>query len=254
MRPGHATDTVAGVVTWMHAFIDVGAEAVEATGAFWSAVTGWPVGEPWPGHPEFRSFEPAVGAAYLHVQRISGPPRVHLDLMSRDVDADRDAHVALGATAVERYPWWQVMTSPGGLPYCLVVDRHERRRPPATRWPQGHRSRVAQVCLDIPARCFDDEVSFWRSACGWPPGHADLPEYRRLTPSQDSPMFFLLQRLGPGETGPVRAHLDIGTDDFGAEVDRVRALGAKSQTSSHSWVVFTDPAGLPFCVTHRPPE
>lgn len=117
----------------MHAFIDVGTDAVESTCSFWTDVTGWPVGSPWPEHPEFRSFEPTDGSAYLHVQRIGGPPRVHLDLMSHDVDVDRVAHVALGATAVKRYRWWQVMASPGGLPYCLVAERHERRRPPGGR-------------------------------------------------------------------------------------------------------------------------
>lgn len=67
-------------------------------------------------------------------------------------------------------------------------------------------------------------------------------------------MFFLLQRLGPGESGPVRVHLDIGTDDVAAEIDRVRALGAELRDATHPWAVFTDPAGLPFCVTPRPPE
>lgn len=246
--------TVVEVVTWMHAFIDVGADAVERTCSFWTEVTGWPVSSPWPEHLEFRSFEPTGGSAYLHVQRIDGPPRVHLDLMSHDVDADRDAHVAMGATAVKRYRWWQVMASPGGLPYCLVAERHERSRPPATRWPSGHRSRVAQVCVDVQEAAFDREVAFWNSATGWPSRGSDRSEYHRLTPPPESPVFFLLQRLGPEETGPARVHLDIGTNDIPAEVERVRALGAELRDATHPWTVFTDPAGLPFCVTPRPPE
>lgn len=252
--PDAEPDTVGTVVRWMHAFIDVGADAVETTCAFWAAVTGWPVGAPWPGNPEFHSLEPPTGSAYLHVQRIEGPPRVHLDLMSGDVDADTDAHVAAGATAVEQYRWWQVMASPGGLPYCLVAERHARTRPRASRWPQRHRSRVAQVCVDIPADRFDREVAFWRSVTGWPSVGSHRPEYDRLRPPAECPMFFLLQRLGPGETGPVRVHLDIGTDDVAAEIDRVRALGAELHDATHPWAVFTDPAGLPFCVTPRPPE
>lgn len=238
----------------MHAFLDVEADAVERAGAFWSAVTGWPVGEPWPDHPEFHSIEPTDGSAYLHTQRIDGPPRVHLDLMSSDVDADRDAHVAAGATAVERYPWWQVMASPGGLPYCLVTESHTRTRPGASAWPAGHRSRVAQVCVDIPADRFDREVAFWRSVTGWPSQGSTRPEYDRLRTPAESPVFFLLQRLGPNETGPVRVHLDIGTDDVAAEIERVRALGAVLEDVTHPWAVFTDPVGLPFCVTPRPPD
>lgn len=254
LRRAAGISTVGAVTSWMHAFIDVGADTGERTSAFWSAVTGWPVGTTWPDHPEFRSFEPAEGSAYLHVQRIDGPHRVHLDLMSRDVDADRDAHVALGATAVRRYEWWQVMASPGGLPYCLVTEHEQRTRPPDTRWPEGHRSRVVQVCVDVPEADFDREVAFWQAATGWPSQGHSRSEYHRLRPPVESPMLFLLQRLGPGDSGPVRLHLDIGTDDIPAEVERVRALGAELVDTSHPWTVLTDPAGLPFCVIPRLPD
>lgn len=242
------------MVTWMHAFIDVDADAVETTCRFWSEATGWPVGAPWRDHPEFQSLEPPDGAAYLHVQRIDGPPRVHLDLMSGDVDGDRDAHVAAGATALDRYRWWQVMASPGGLPYCLVEEGHTRTRPKASRWPQGHRSRVAQVCVDIPADRFDREVAFWRTVTGWPSEETTRPEYHRLRPPAECPVFFLLQRLDQSDSEQVRVHLDIGTDDVPAEMERVRDLGAYLRDASHPWAVFTGPAGLPFCVTPRPPE
>jgi hypothetical protein len=48
-------------------------------------------------------------------------------------------------------------------------------------------------------------------------------------------MPFLLQRLGPGENGPVRVHLDLGTDDRAAEVERVRSAGAKLADDTPSW-------------------
>ncbi len=236
------------VFNWLHAFIDVPADSFDVGSAFWSAATGWPAGAPWDDHPEFRSLRPPDGDAYVHLQRISGPSRVHLDLMSQDVDADRAAHVSFGAAAVERHRWWQVMASPGGLPYCLVTEDHQRRRPAASRWPDGHRSRVAQLCLDAPALVFDAEVGFWRSATGWPQESTRLPEFARLTPPATSPLGFLVQRLGPADQGPVRAHLDLGTDDAVAEVERLRRLGATVQ-STHRWAVLTDPAGLQFCVS-----
>ncbi|MGY1704843.1 hypothetical protein ACI79C_09730 [Geodermatophilus sp. SYSU D00697] len=55
-------------------------------------MTGWPPGEPWPGHPEFVSLVPPSGAPYLHVQEVGGPPRVHLDLqgsLAADVPGSR---------------------------------------------------------------------------------------------------------------------------------------------------------------------
>jgi glyoxalase superfamily protein len=240
------------MIDWMHAFVDV--DTVEPTRSFWSAVSGWPVGAPWDDHPEFHSLEPPDGAPYLHVQRVGAPARVHLDLMSQDVDADRDAHVAHGATAGARFPWWQVMTSPGGLPYCLVTEHRRRTVPAATRWPDGHRSRVSQLCVDIPTDGFDREVAFWQAVTGWAPVTATRPEFRRLGPPSGCPLDVLLQRLGPGESGPVRAHLDVGTDDVSAEVARLAALGASVVDREHPWTVLTDPAGLPFCVIPRSPR
>ena len=69
-------------ISWMHAFVDVPGEDVGKAHAFWSEVLGWPLGDPWPGHPEFASFVPTDGAPYAHVQRIDGPPRLHLDLVA----------------------------------------------------------------------------------------------------------------------------------------------------------------------------
>ena len=35
-------------ISWMHAFVDVPGEDVAKAHAFWSAVLGWPLGDPWP--------------------------------------------------------------------------------------------------------------------------------------------------------------------------------------------------------------
>jgi hypothetical protein len=243
-------------VPWIHAFVDLPEPLVAAGLGFWTAVTGWPSGRPWPDHPEFHSIEPPDGDAYLHVQRIDGAPRAHLDLVlpaGVAVDDERARHADLGAVAGDRHRWWQVMSSPGGLAYCLVAERH-RARPGPVIWPDGHRSRVVQVCVDVPAARFDAERDFWRGATGWPEETARFPEFARLAPPATSPMTFLLQRLGPGEDGPVRMHLDLGTDNRDGEVERVRAAGAELVDDTRPWVVLHDPAGLPFCVTTRPPD
>lgn len=244
-------------VPWIHAFIDLPEPLLGAGLDFWTATTGWSAGRTWPNHPEFASIEPPDGDAYLHVQRLDGgAPRVHLDLVVAagvEVDDERARHSDLGAVPGDRHRWWQVMASPGGLAYCLVAEGHRARPGPAT-WPEGHRSRVAQVCLDIPTARFDVERDFWREATGWPEESARFPEFARLTPPATSPMAFLLQRLGRGEDGPVRMHLDLGTDQGASEVDRVRAAGAELVDDTRPWVVLRDPAELPFCVTPRPPD
>jgi Glyoxalase-like domain len=153
-------------VPWIHAFVDVPEPLLGAALEFWTAVTGWPSGRPWPDHPEFHSIEPPDGDAYLHVQGIDGPPGVHLDLVvgaGVGVDDERARHADLGAVPGDRHRWWQVMTSPGGLAYCLV-DERDRTRPGPVSWPDGDRSRVAQVCVDVPAARFAAEREFWRRA------------------------------------------------------------------------------------------
>lgn len=241
-------------IGWMDAFIDVPAEFVEAASAFWSAVSGWPPGDPWVGHPEFVSLEPPAGTAYLHVQTISGPPRVHLDLAG-NLDRDVERLEALGATRGWRGERWQAMASPAGLTFCVYSASSPTERPGAATWPGGHRSRLAQVCIDVPADRFDIEFAFWRAATGWTEEALRLGEFRRLVHRPNSPLRLLLQRLGDDDgAAEARAHLDLGTDDIAAEVARVEELGAQVLWPGDGFVALRDPTGLPFCVTGNDPD
>jgi hypothetical protein len=98
---------------WLHALIDVAPDIAERSGTFWSSALGWSLGEPWPGHPKFRSFTPAEGDSYIHQQIGDHGPRIHFDL---EVD-DRgfaDRLLDLGAVVTAQAEGWCPMTSPGG--------------------------------------------------------------------------------------------------------------------------------------------
>ena len=243
-----------GPVRWLQAFLDVPSELFAETTAFWAAVTGATPVAPWPEHPQFRALAPPTGTRYLHVQSHDGASRVHLDLTSPDIEGDAGRLIDLGARPIRRDRWWQVLNSPGGLPFCLVAETPGRLRPDPVRWPGGHRSRVAQLTVDVPATGYEAECRFWQSATGWSERVGRRPEYRWLLPPTSSPMQLLLHRLDEA-TGPTRAHLDIGTDDVPAETRRVRELGAtpRPEQPGDDWTVLTDPADLPFCVTPQPP-
>ena len=245
------------MIEWLHAFVDVPGPEVETAQRFWAAAAGASVTAPWPDHPEFVSLRPADGSPYLHVQRIDGPSRVHVDLAVGDVDAEGRRLASLGASFVQRFAWWQVMASPGGLPFCLVEDP-DRVRPGPVTWPDGHRSRLTGVCLDIPETLHGTETSFWRAATGWTLETGRLPEFAFLRPPRTSALYLLLQRLGEDDPrDATSAHLDLGTDDIPAEVRRVVSLGAtplEPPVERGRWVVLSDPAGLPFCVTQQPPD
>jgi predicted enzyme related to lactoylglutathione lyase len=240
-------------ISWMHAFVDVPGEDVAKAHAFWSAVLGWPLRDPWPGHPEFASFVPTDGAPYAHVQRIDGPPRIHLDLVG-DVDRDTARLEGLGASRGYRAAAWQVLASPAGLPFCVCEETWPHERPTAVEWPGGHRSRLVQLTVDVPADRYDRELEFWRAATGWADEDVDAPEFHRLVHRRASPLQLLVQRLGADDGAQqARAHLDLGADDVDAEVERVRSLGARLLWPGNGFVALRDPVGLPFCVTGNDP-
>ncbi len=239
---------------WMHAFVDVPAEAAATARTFWTAVTGWTPGDQWPGHPEFSSLVPATGTAYLHLQTIGAPARVHLDLTG-DIAIDAPRLESLGAHRGPIGDGWQVMASPAGLPFCVCTGPRVRQRPGAHTWPDGHRSRLVQVCVDVPDARYDDELAFWRRATGWTDEPVSSPEFHRLIHRSESPLQLLVQRLGRDDPGVgARAHLDLGTTDIPAEVARMESLGARVLWPGNGFVALEDPAGLPFCVTGNDPD
>jgi predicted enzyme related to lactoylglutathione lyase len=241
---------------WCHAVIDVPPAATQAAGEFWSRALGWRLGDPSPEHSELHQLIPDQGDTYALVQTIQeGEPRVHLDFEVDDIDETAERLTQLGAILGARTADWQVLASPGGLPFCLLQAGPQRTGPPARTWPGGHRSRLVQVCLDAPRHLFDAETAFWRQATGWAFEPSSRPEFAgKLRPGQDGSLQFLLQCLEEEDPGKVtRAHLDPGSDDVEAEVTRLVNLGAERVTTGIGWVVMRDPGGLAFCVTANDP-
>jgi hypothetical protein len=237
---------------WLHVFIDIRADVAEDSAKFWSAALGWPLGDPWRDYPEFRSFEPPTGDPYVHQQVGDHGPRIHFDLEVSD-EAERQRLVGLGAKVVGEASGWCPMASPGGLPFCLV-RRRDHVRPSPLSW-DGHRSRLVQVCVDTPADVHE-QVAFWRSALAWRWAESSGDEFAgKLYPPPDSSTQLLFQRLGEeDESTAVRAHIDLGTDDLGADAERLIRLGAKRVGSSDGWIVLRDPTGLVFCTTRNSPD
>jgi hypothetical protein len=240
-------------MSWVHAVIDVPPDEHEAAAAFWGRVLGWPVGTPWDGHPELRSFEAPSGTAYVHLQRIDGRPRVHLDVESEAPDEMVAHAVELGAELQPRVGTWQTLRSPGGLPFCVLTAKDHPAPAPVTH-PDGHRTRLVQVCVDSTRVAHETEVAFWRDLLPgrWAPsGNAEFAG--KWHDDAGSPIQLLFQELDEPD-GPVRAHLDLGTDDLAAEVRRLRDLGATDVGPGRGWHVFADPAGHRFCATENSPE
>jgi Glyoxalase-like domain len=244
---------------WLDAFVDVPESSAADFRAFWSAVTGWPESTARGDRGQFRSLLPSQGRAYLRVQELDEGPRIHVDLMSHDLTGDAARLESLGAGRVLTLDDVEILRSPGGQVFCLVLDDEPRPVVPRETWPSiwpgGQRSRLTHVCIDVPPAVYDAEVAFWAEATGWAASPTSRPEFRFVTPPGGSvPLRLLIQRLDhPGDRAG--AHLDLGTDDIPAEVERLIALGAQDDGPVATWHVLRDPVvGLPFCVTDQPPD
>ena len=240
-------------IVWVQAVIDLPDEGFELGGDFWTAVSATRPADVDPEHPEFTHLLPRDGDMTLELQRIaSGPPSVHLDLVVRDIPAWTERAVSCGARLVAQ-PGHAVLTTPAGVPFCIVPAGDESVRPPAVDPDIPHA--VDQICLDIPHDSFDADVAFWSELTGWPPNPPSMPEFRSFAQPEHLPLRVLLQRLGEDDPGPPRAHLDISSDGHVAEVvARHLELGATVTFRSEHWTALSDPAGMPYCVTARHPN
>jgi Glyoxalase-like domain len=240
---------------WLTAYLDLAPEQHETGLELWALLTGYEVSAARGPLGEYVSLVPPEGDDYLDVQRLgSGPSRIHLDVHVSDVRAAAKAATAEGAAVVADEGDYLTLTSPGGFTFCFV-SHPALAVPPATDWLYGTRSRVDQVCLDIPPARFDAEFDFWATLTGWEtrPPRPDV-EFARLMPPAGQPLQLLLQRLEADEPA-VRAHLDWCATDRDAEVDRHLASGALLvERFDRGWTVMEGPDGFRYCVTDRSPE
>ena len=238
---------------WMSAFLDVPAADHARSTEFWSAVTGTTPSPPRGPDGEFTTLVPPDGDDHLRVQRVGdGPARIHLDLHVVDPRAAADEAAARGAREVADHGF-VVMTSPGGLTFCLV-SHPASTRSAAPTWPGGHASLVDQVCIDVAPAAYDAELAFWSATTGWPVHDRDgRSEFARIGAPAAHPLQLLVQRRDDGDE-PTSAHLDLGTSPGGrpGEVARHEQLGATVQRVMDGWTVMRDPAGMAYCVTDHP--
>ncbi len=237
-------------VRWVSAFVDVPAADLEAATAFWCAVTGSRPAPPFGDDREFVPLEPAAGHPCLWLQRVgSGSPACHVDLYVDDLAAAVADAQRLGAAVTRDGDEWVALSSPGGLPFCLVPHRDQTVCPEPVGDPA---SLVDQVCLDIPPSAYDAEVAFWVGLTGWEHAVEGSPEFERLVRPEGIPYAFLLQRLDD-EQPAVSVHLDLACEDRDAESARHAELGAVVVRREQAWTVMRDPVGLTYCCTRRAP-
>lgn len=239
------------VIARLTLFLDVTSDEHPSAVDFWRGVTGYELSAPRGESGEFATLLPPAGDDHLRVQRVGdGPSGTHLDLHVADLSAAVEHAVGCGATLVARDDH-AVLRSPGGYLFCLVTAPATAPSAP-TLWPDGHRSRVDQLCLDVGPSAHAEECAFWAALTGWPVRQTPRAEFARLAVPPALGVRVLIQRLEHDE-GEVRGHLDIATNDREAEVRRLVALGAEPIHQGPIWTAMRAPAGPPVCVTGRDP-
>jgi predicted enzyme related to lactoylglutathione lyase len=109
-----------------------------------------------------------------------------------------------------------------------------------------HKSRLGALVIDCRTDDLSREAAFWSAALGTAaesPRAQENERYVRLDAGARG-IQVLLQRVDHDS----RVHLDIESDDIGAEVRRLEGLGATVVERLAEWVVMQAPSGQRFCV------
>jgi hypothetical protein len=241
---------VAVEVRWLTGFVDLASEPFAAACSFWQELTKSTLSPARGTTGEFATLVPEKGDAFLRVQRLdAGPSGCHLDIHVDDVVTAGELATSLGAIPLGS----PAFSSPGGFVFCIVHHHDEVHRPPAIAWPNGHRSLVDQMCLDIPRQLFDHEATFWTALTGWERRTGSRPEFEYLVRPPEMPLRLLLQRLDEDRPGLCRAHLDLACDKVMSEQRRHELLGATTVRTMPNWTTMRGPGGIEYCITRRDP-
>jgi hypothetical protein len=245
-------------VRWLSLFADVPDARVDTASRFWCGITGARPGARSGDHGEYLPLELRTGDRSLWIQGVGrSVGGWHLDLHVLDVDAATALAVVAGARVVRHTPGLATLVSPGGQPFCIASEDGSRARRPVrpVSWPDGHRSLVDQICLDIPSGMFEEEADFWSRLTGWPRlgSSTDAAVFDRLDVPSGLPLRILLQRLGRDDRDGIRAHADLSSDNPPAELARHAELGADVVRVAPHWTTLVDPEGLTYCITDRIP-
>jgi hypothetical protein len=233
-----------------------------ALARFWASTLGWPVThedaeesviEPPGDDPAQRGQVPLLFGRGGDPKTVKN--RIHLDVASTSA-----AHQAELVARIEELGGrrldvgqgevsWVVMADPEGNELCVVSHAGSVGKDPASAF--AGIGPVAAIVFD----CANPEViaPFWSAATGWPILGRDDEGVWLRDPTGGGP-YLDLHRVAEPKTAKLHVHLDVAPhleEDQGAEVDRLKALGATDIDIGQGdvpWVVLADPGGNELCV------
>lgn len=112
--------------------IDCRTDSLEEATRFWSQALGRKPNPPPPGDELYLGLEDREGQPPIEVQKVDHPSRVHLDIVTDDVEAEVKRLERLGARRVGLVRDWWVLEAPTGHRFCVLPAR--KPLGPANRW------------------------------------------------------------------------------------------------------------------------
>jgi predicted enzyme related to lactoylglutathione lyase len=188
---------------------------------------------------------------------------IHVDVNVPDREAELTRILELGGHLVttkthrmgDFETTWTVMRDPEKNGFCIETLENAP--------PQRHLSNVTFACAEPR-----ELGRFWANALGWPDEDMDegflqrfrdagvderqITSFHLLRQPEGRRPRFLFQRREKSRPESHPIHLDFGTDDREAEIERLTSAGASVvETKVGTNITFTvmrDPEGNPFCV------
>jgi predicted enzyme related to lactoylglutathione lyase len=236
----------------------------ERLAEFWSALLDY---EPKAAGDSWIATDPRGEGTRLLFNRMEKSPAIevpiHVDINVPDRDAELERVLQLGGSLVETKSHsigelsetWTVMRDPEGNGFCI-------QSPPNTP-PHRYIGNVTFSCAEPR-----ELGRFWAFALGWPDedidesflqqlrdagvGERELSGFYVTRPADGGRPRFLFQRREKSRPESYPIHLDFGTDDREAEIERLTEAGATvvetKQGTSLTFTIMRDPEGNPFCV------
>jgi predicted enzyme related to lactoylglutathione lyase len=229
---------------------------------FWSALLDYdaaPAGDSW------TAQDPQGTGPKLLFNRMEKSPTIeipiHLDVNVPDREADRERVLQLGGTLVENKSFrigelsggCTVMRDPEGNGFCLEDGSDTDRQIWNVTFASANPRELGR---------------FWAFALGWPDddinpaiieqfraagvGEPDVSGFHVTKPQDGGAPRFYFHRREKSRPASYPIHLDFGTDDREAEIERLSGAGATvvetKQGTNIALTIMRDPEGNPFCV------
>ena len=113
--------------------IDCKTDDLEVAANFWSAALGY-CREGKSESDLYVGLNTPKNEAYVEVQKVDHPSRVHLDIETDDIEAEVKRLEALGAHRIADVKSWVVMQAPSGQRFCVVGPNSSHFSATANEW------------------------------------------------------------------------------------------------------------------------